>query len=63
MQPNQTLQLPEPIMFSEEGSFAQFTFFNRFPAIIQQAIRNNNFRTEVVSNLENLSHELNQGTI
>ncbi|MFB6275177.1 MAG: damage-control phosphatase ARMT1 family protein [Halothece sp.] len=63
MQPNQSLQLPEPILFSEEGSFAQFTFFHRFPSIIQQAIRNNNFPAEVVNNLETLSHELNQGTI
>lgn len=63
MERNQSVQLPEPILFSEESSFAQFTFFHRFPSIIQQVIRNNDFPGEVVNNLETLSHDLNQGTI
>lgn len=63
MKLDQSLNLPEPIMLSEEGSFANFTFLNRFPSVLQQVIDNNDFPGEAVGKLETLSNELNQGTI
>jgi uncharacterized protein with ATP-grasp and redox domains len=63
MQLQQSLNLPKPIILSEEGSFANFTFSKRFPSVLQQVIDNNDFPAEAVSKLEILSKELNQGKI
>lgn len=63
MKLNKGLIFPNSIMLSEEGSFANFTFLNRLPSILQQIIKNNNFPSEVVNRLINLSDELTRGVI
>lgn len=57
------LPIPSPLIVSEEGSFAYYTFTNRLPVIIEKVIAENNFSPSVVEKLTRLDKELLEGLV
>ncbi len=57
------LPVPQPLMMSEEGSFAYFTLIQRMPAIVQRVIDENDFPSSIGDNLESLIQELPNGMV
>ncbi|MGB7443948.1 MAG: damage-control phosphatase ARMT1 family protein [Coleofasciculaceae cyanobacterium] len=57
------LPIPSPLIVSEEGSFAYYTFTNRLPVIIEQVIAENEFSPSIVEKLKTLDKELLEGLV
>ncbi|PSO66783.1 MAG: hypothetical protein BRC36_00405 [Cyanobacteria bacterium QH_2_48_84] len=57
------LPIPPPLRMSEPGSFAYHTLTQRWPAIAQQVITDNDFPPEIVEALEALMEELPDGKV
>ncbi|MBD2058234.1 protein-glutamate O-methyltransferase family protein [Oculatella sp. FACHB-28] len=57
------LAVPPPLMMSESGSFAHLTLTQRWPAIAQRTIDENDFPTDIVIALETLLQELFEGKV
>jgi len=55
--------LPEPLMVSTPGSFAEHTIKVRKPGIIAKVIATQHYSPEIVAALEHLAEELKQGTV
>ena len=59
----QPQKLPRPLLVSEKNSFANFTFINRIPTIIQQVIEENNYPESIVEELNLLKQDIAVGSI
>ncbi|MGQ9666764.1 MAG: damage-control phosphatase ARMT1 family protein [Anaerolineae bacterium] len=59
--PYGTDTLPPPLMTSDEGSFAQDTFRNRLPAMLDDLIRQPAFPVEIRASLAELKREITHG--
>lgn len=57
------LAVPPPLMMSEPGSFAHLTLTQRWPAIAQRTIAENNFSPDIITALETLVRELFEGKV
>jgi uncharacterized protein with ATP-grasp and redox domains len=57
------LAMPPPLMMSEPGSFAHLTLTQRWTAIAQRTIDENDFPTNIVVALETLVQELFEGKV
>lgn len=57
------LPLPAPLMMSEGGSFAHYTYTNRLPAIVRRIAAENPFTVEIQAELARLIDELFNGTV
>jgi len=57
------LPIPSPLIVSEEGSFAYYTFTNRLPVIIERVIAENNFSPSIVEKLKRLDKTLLEGLV
>jgi uncharacterized protein with ATP-grasp and redox domains len=55
--------LPAPLLMSEKGSFAYFTLTDRLPAIVDRVISENEFSSDIVTQLQALREELPDGKI
>ncbi|MGB3615885.1 MAG: damage-control phosphatase ARMT1 family protein [Elainellaceae cyanobacterium] len=58
----QIAQVPPPLMMGDPGSFAHYTVTSRWPAVIE-VIQENSLDPVAVRHLQQLCHELQQGTI
>ena len=61
--PSPRLPVPQPLMMSEDGSFAYFTLIQRMPAIVQRVIDENDFPSSIVDNLKSLIQEMPSGIV
>jgi uncharacterized protein with ATP-grasp and redox domains len=57
------LAVPPPLMMSEPGTFAYLTLTQRWPAIAQRTIAENDFSPDIIANLESLVRELFEGKV
>jgi uncharacterized protein with ATP-grasp and redox domains len=57
------LAVPPPLMMSEPGSFAHLTLTQRWPAIAQRTIAENDFPPDLITALETLVRELFEGKV
>ena len=55
--------LPPPLLTSEPGSFAQYTFKVRIPSIVDETLGRNHFPSDIRQNLLDLRRELTDGQI
>lgn len=57
------LSVPPPLIVSEEGSFAYYTFTSRLPAILEQVVQENEFLPSEIEKIGKLSQELLGGLV
>ena len=57
------LLLPLPVMPSEENTFAHYTIVCRLPGVIERVIKENNFPSPIIQELESLVADLFEGQV
>ncbi|ACK71718.1 protein of unknown function DUF89 [Gloeothece citriformis PCC 7424] len=57
------LPIPKPLIVSEEGSFAYYTFTHRIPLMIERVMAENDYSDAILENLKELSVDVLNGLI
>lgn len=57
------MNLPAPLMTSDSGSYAQYTIIHRKPLILKQVINENNYPSDIIASIIDLSDEIANQTI